>query len=150
TARSGGGIATREGTLAVHQTKVSDNIGFDNGGGIATAEGLAAVDDSLVGTNTTFGNGGGVAARRADLIVRGTRIVRNAASGPDSVGGGIALDVGKLVLSRSTVTGNEAVKEPGGIFATQVRSEVDDETVIIGNRPTNCEGGPTEIPNCFG
>lgn len=150
TARSGGGIATREGELAVRHTKVSDNIGFDNGGGIATIEGSAAIDDSQIGTNTTFGNGGGVAARKADLNIRDTRIVRNAAAGPDTVGGGIALDGGKLSLSRSTVTENEAVDRPGGIFASQARSEVDDETVIIRNRPTNCEGSPVEIPNCFG
>lgn len=150
TARSGGGIAIREGTLAVRHVKISDNIGLSNGGGIATAEGLVVIDDSLIKANTTFGGGGGVAARKASLIVRGTEIVRNDAVGPESVGGGIALDVGKLTLSRSTVTENEATNEPGGVFANNAQVTVDEETVISKNRPTNCEGSPTEIPNCFG
>lgn len=150
TARFGGGIAAKEGTLAVRHAKISDNIGLTHAGGIAAAGGVVAVDDSLIKANTTFGNGGGIAAQKANLIVRGTEIVRNDAVGPDSVGGGIAVDRGKLSLFDSEVSENEATNEPGGIFANKAEVKVDEETVIIKNQPTNCEGSPEEIPNCFG
>lgn len=150
TATFGGGLSSKEGTLTVRHLKINGNIGLGDGGGIATAGGLAVIDDSLVKGNTTFGNGGGVLAQRANLIVRGTEITRNDAVGPESVGGGIALEEGKLALFDSRVTENEATNAPGGIFAADAEVEVDERTVIIANRPTNCEGSPAEIPNCFG
>lgn len=150
TAKTGGGILNEDATLTLRHLTVSDNVGLRDGGGISTAKGLLVVDDSEIKANTTFGNGGGVAARESNVIIRKTKITDNDASGSGSVGGGIFAEKGKLVLFRTRVTENDATDEPGGVFAKQVKVEVDEETVIIRNRPTNCEGSPEEIPNCFG
>jgi hypothetical protein len=48
------------------------------------------------------------------------------------------------------VTDNFSTKPPGGIFTNNNQVTVDNESVIIKNRPTNCVGSAIPVPNCFG
>ncbi|MGW5365168.1 hypothetical protein [Actinopolymorpha pittospori] len=154
-----GGIGNFGGTLYVQRAVVRHNTAPNDGGGIGNFGALAVVDDSKVNENTTQGLGGGVANDTADIVLRRTEINKNRAIGPDSQGGGIAnfttdaVDPPGIVsLTKSRVIENFATNPPGGVFSENNEVAVDDDSVIIKNRPTNCKGNPpgVVIPNCFG
>ena len=45
---------------------------------------------------------------------------------------------------------NFSTLPPGGVFNYGGKVNVDDKSAIKGNRPTNCLGSPSPVPNCFG
>jgi hypothetical protein len=73
------------------------------------------------------------------------------AVGPTSKGGGIVNDGGgSLALTDTRVTENSSTNPPGGVFTNNNKVTVDNESVIVKNRPTNCDGSAFPVPNCFG
>ncbi|MGW5365169.1 hypothetical protein [Actinopolymorpha pittospori] len=152
----GGGIGYFGGTLYVQRTYVRHNTADGDGGGIANFGGQAVVDDSKINENTSRISGGGVANGHTEIVLRRTEINKNRAIGETSLGGGIAnftdplQPPGRVSLTKSRVIENFATNPPGGIFSENNQVTVDDDSLIIKNRPTNCHGNPVEIPNCFG
>ncbi|MBE1610244.1 right-handed parallel beta-helix repeat-containing protein [Actinopolymorpha pittospori] len=171
---AGGGIGNFGATLYVQHTNLRHNTADSDGGGISNVSGLAVVEDSKVNDNTSRAFGGGIANSvveivplhtgrnlagiandDAEVVVRRTEINKNRAvgAGADSQGGGIAnFNHASVSLTRSEVIENLTTNPPGGIFSRVSQVTVDDDSVIIKNRPTNCQGNPpgVVIPNCFG
>ncbi|MFC8849757.1 MULTISPECIES: hypothetical protein [unclassified Micromonospora] len=149
TAGAGGGIANSDAVLVLRGLVVEGNTASGNGGGISSVQGLLPMDDSVVTGNHARGNGGGIFADRSNLLVRTSEVSGNAAAGAKSTGGGIHTIAGQLSLFKSKVVGNSSTLPPGGIFADRARVRIDDASVIIENRPTNCVGSKVTIAHCF-
>ncbi|MEV4490776.1 hypothetical protein AB0K04_11740 [Micromonospora coxensis] len=149
TAQNGGGIANSDAVIVLRGMKIRDNTATVNGGGISSFQGLLPIDDSVVAGNTARGHGGGIYAEKSNLLVRTTDVNRNHAVGNLSKAGGIYVTLGKLSIFKSSIFENTAVLKPGGVFAARAGVRVDDETDIVANTPTNCEGSAVPIAHCF-
>jgi hypothetical protein len=148
-AATGAGLSNRDATLTLRDLTVEGNESVGDGGGVSTVQGLLTVDDSTIEANTAPGAGGGIYAERSNLVVRYSKVAHNRADGRYSVGGGIVVRYGQASLFRSRVVDNKSTRAPGGLAVEQARVEVDDETVIVGNRPTNCRTDQATVGNCF-
>ncbi len=129
-------------------TIVRHNSSGDSGGGINNS-GKLVVDNSRINENTTSEDGGGLynTSTSAQTVLRHTEVDLNKAIGTSSQAGGIDNVSGTLSLLATSVAENLSVNEPGGIRTNNSNVDVDDESEIIRNRPTNCLGS---VPNCFG
>jgi predicted outer membrane repeat protein len=146
---SGGGIRNF-GQLFLWDTTVRRNLAHSPGGGIVNSGELTA-DNSKIDENTAGVSGGGLfnfSAGTASL--RGSEITMNKAVGPNATAGGISNLVGSVALTDTRVTKNVSTTEPGGVLNNSGTVTVDDESTIIKNRPTNCEGSNPSVPGCFG
>ncbi|QOC91457.1 right-handed parallel beta-helix repeat-containing protein [Micromonospora craniellae] len=148
-AETGGGLANSDAVLVLRQMTIRDNLARVAGGGISTVQGLLPLDDSVVRDNTTRGNGGGIYAEKSNLLVRGSDVEDNAAVGPASRGAGLFVTAGTGSLYRSQVTGNRATGDVGGVQVERAQLKIDDETVVIENNPTNCDGSRPPVAHCF-
>lgn len=54
-----------------------------------------------------------------------------------------------MAIYTSKVTHNASTLKPGGIFGMHAQVKIDDESVVVENEPTNCEGSPVPIAHCF-
>ncbi|MEW2378874.1 hypothetical protein AB0883_22635 [Micromonospora sp. NPDC047812] len=149
TAQTGGGIANSDALIFLRGLEVRDNTATGNGGGISTFQGLVPLDDSVVSGNTARGSGGGIHVQKSNLLLRRSEVDRNHAVGAASTGGGVFASLGQVSLYASRIAGNVAIVKPGGLFVDKARVKVDDETDIIDNEPTNCEGSRVPVANCF-
>jgi hypothetical protein len=122
----GGGILN-VGTMIVERSTVSGNLADSTddarGGGLHTFLGASRLTilDSTIAGNEARGQrlsfGGGVGTTDfAPVVIRRSTISGNEASGGAGNGGGIHAATG-LVLTDSTVTGNEATQQHGGVSA---------------------------------
>ena len=130
----GGGIAISSasnpaGVLTITRCEIAENvgglaIGGGQGGGILNIQSTVTIFDSTIRDNTALNTtGGGIMnidnqsrpSPPAALSVIRSTIVGNVAGDPartsinEGVGGGIYNNGGRLVLTNSTVTGNEAI-----------------------------------------
>jgi predicted outer membrane repeat protein len=112
----GGGIL---GNVTLDHSTVARNVAGDMGGGIAARGGQITLRNSLVATNVAKNGGGGIANTPLTGLVSLTasRVIGNVASDPTADGGGILVNVAPLTLSRSTVRGNRAGENGGGIYS---------------------------------
>jgi len=140
TARVGGGLANDDATLDLRNLDVRHNTATVDGGGISTVRGVLVLNNSTVTGNTTRGDGSGLYTVRSNTSVRWSEVNRNTAVGPESKGA-IYAEAGRLNLVDSRIVDNSATKAPGGLFARDTSLNRDPDTVIAGNRPTDC--GPT-------
>ncbi len=148
-AEVGGGLANSDAVLVLRQLTVRDNVATVSGGGISTVQGLLPLDDSVISGNTTRGKGGGIYAEKSNLLVRTSDVEGNEAVGEQSLGGGLHVTAGSTSLYKSRVTGNRSTVKAGGIHAERAQVRVDDETMVIENGPTNCEGSKVPVTHCF-
>ena len=114
---SGGGV-TADGlgeVLNVVDSTIRDNVASFSGGGGIDAGGQLSVTDSVVRDNTSGGSGGGVDVGGTATITRST-IRDNETTGGLGNGGGISGN--GLTIDRSTVSGNTAKTQGGGVFGT--------------------------------
>ncbi|RLP99697.1 right-handed parallel beta-helix repeat-containing protein [Micromonospora sp. CV4] len=149
TAQIGGGAANSDAVLVMRKMTIRGNTSTVNGGGISTVQGLLPLDDSVVDGNTTHGLGAGIYAAKSNLLVRGSDVTANEAVGAASKGGGIYALQGSAAIYTSKVTRNAATLKPGGIFGEHAQVKIDDESVVVENEPTNCEGSAVPIAHCF-
>ncbi|MGW5360187.1 hypothetical protein [Actinopolymorpha pittospori] len=147
----GGGIFSQASVLYLRQTTVGHNFSADTGGGVFNSDGRLIADRSRINENITLGNGGGVGNDSSgEAVIRDSEINRNRAIGVNSVAGGVSNVLSDLTLTRSTIVENFSTFEPGGVLNIAGTVLVDDDSTIIKNRPTNCVGTTTAVPNCFG
>ncbi|WP_327415778.1 hypothetical protein [Streptomyces sp. NBC_01233] len=106
------------GTLTLKGLTVTGGRTDENGAGIANA-GTLRLEDSKVAGNQTGGNGGGISNEGGDVTLVDTEILTNVATSPtDDPGDGGGLSnsaTGTLTLRKSTVAGNTADENGGGI-----------------------------------
>ncbi|SCL15432.1 hypothetical protein GA0070616_0727 [Micromonospora nigra] len=175
----GGGLLDIEGNTTVAYSKITDNMAVLAGGGVAAAGDDSTIELSHVevARNTTVGVGGGIALAFGAIaniehskvddnkagffgagVFNGTgaatfrhsQINGNRAVGPLGSGGGIFNVFGEIDLQKTKVAYNFATLPPGGVFNFGGVVDVDDKSAITANKPTNCQGSPTPVPNCFG
>jgi hypothetical protein len=175
----GGGVLDIEGNTTVRYSKVTGNTALLAGAGVTAAgdDSTLELAHAEIAKNTTAGVGGGLALGfRAIANVEETKIVENKAGffgggvfngtgeatfrhseisgnravGPLGVGGGIFTVAGVIDLEKTKVAYNFATLAPGGVFSFIGVVNVDDKSAITANKPTNCAGTFTPIPNCFG
>ncbi|MFV2101242.1 hypothetical protein [Micromonospora sp. LOL_024] len=175
----GGGLLDIDGDTTVKHSKITSNTAVLAGAGVTAAGDDSTVELAHVevAKNTTVGVGGGIALGfRAIANVEETKIVENKAGffgagvfnvsgaatfrkseisgnravGPLGVGGGIFTVAGVIDLEKTRVAHNFATLAPGGVFSFIGVVNVDDESAITANKPTNCTGTFTAITNCFG
>ncbi|WP_018720143.1 right-handed parallel beta-helix repeat-containing protein [Salinispora fenicalii] len=148
-AETGGGIANSDALIYLRGMQVRDNIATGDGGGISTFQGLVPLDDSVVVGNTAHGSGGGIHATKSNLLVRDSKVRNNHAVEEKSIGGGIAVSMGRVALYRSQVVENQSTLPAGGLNVDKAQATVDSKSVIVKNEPTNCLGSTSPVPNCF-
>ncbi|MFJ6756975.1 hypothetical protein ACIQNK_18370 [Streptomyces sp. NPDC091273] len=106
------------GTLTLKGLTVTGGRTDGNGAGIANA-GTLRLEDSKVAGNQTGGNGGGISNEGGDVTLVDTEILTNVATSATEVpgnGGGLSNSAtGTLTLHKSTVAGNTADENGGGI-----------------------------------
>ncbi|MGW5366286.1 hypothetical protein [Actinopolymorpha pittospori] len=148
----GGGLTNLGGgQLYARRVDISHNTATDDGGGVAIIDGTTVIDRSKINENNALtGMAGGVFDVMGELVLRHSEVNQNRAFGPGGQAGGIVNIDGDVTLSGTHVVENAATMAPGGIFSNNDAFAVDDDSTIIKNRPTNCEGSPNDVPNCFG
>ncbi len=111
--------------LNVNSCTISDSSStYGDGGGISASNGQLNISNSLISGNTaTDGCGGGLfVGTNARLTITDSTILGNQATGTIGHGGGICL-LGPITrststISNTTITGNSALYDGGGIYST--------------------------------
>lgn len=167
TADEGGGIINWSENLTLDQVVVTGNTATNQGGGLQVFAGSntpplpfsVTIRDSVLSGNTA-GGGGGIGLYldslegRATVLIQGSVISDNDASGVESAnGGGIFIPKlqGDVTIERSTISGNDAEGNGGGIaggFFYAGSSLTVRETTISGN--TAVDGGGIDVESLYG
>ncbi|MEG3633955.1 hypothetical protein [Micromonospora palythoicola] len=150
---AGGGVtaAGDDSTLELAHVEVAKNTTVGVGGGLALGFGaIANVEESKIVENKAGFFGGGVFNGTGEATFRHSEISGNRAVGPLGIGGGIFTVSGVIDLEKTKVAHNFATLTAGGVFSFIGVVNVDDKSAITANKPTNCAGTVTAIPNCFG
>ncbi|MBQ1025813.1 hypothetical protein [Micromonospora sp. C95] len=150
---AGGGVtaAGDDSTLELAHVEVAKNTTVGVGGGLALGfRAIANVEETKIVENKAGFFGGGVFNGTGEATFRHSEISGNRAVGPLGVGGGIFTVAGVIDLEKTKVAHNFATLTAGGVFSFLGEVNVDDKSAITANKPTNCAGTFTPIPNCFG
>ena len=137
------------------------------GGGIAwsvdqdepTDERTATITDSTVAGNTRTGPGGGLVvgivelsddAPTAQIVLTGSTVSANSATGADGRGGGIYAVTGEVHVTNSTLSGNAAAVAGGGVYTSTGDVFLRHATVVGNSAPTGANIGTGEDLDSFG
>ena len=137
----GGGLASISGTATLNNSTVTGNTTTFGGGGIFSADSnTLIITDSVISNNTSRWDGGGISSLASSLNLNNTIVTGNVTTAPfdvdcrSCVGGGIRIDGGTAILTDSTITGNSAGNEGGGLAAFFGRASISlINTSITGN-----------------
>ncbi len=121
----GGGIYSFGYTNLFH-AKLYDNVANGDGlGGAIYANGGVILDDSAIYDNVALG-GGGIATRTGKVTISRSSITDNQAD----TGGGLLLNSnGVVTVLDSTIAGNTATTSAGGLFVNAPQAVVDNSTI---------------------
>jgi len=161
---AGAGGLNNGGVATLRRCTVSGNVlsagprNPGSGGGIDNGGTLTLIDSTVSGNRisaSTFGppvdaDGGGIYSAGGSVTVIDSTISDNSVSAYPTMafGGGIDVTQGTLLLRGSTVTGNSALADGGGIEAS-IAAAVAVSTRFSGNTPDNC--GPRHlVVGCHG
>jgi len=117
TGNEGGGITNR-GTLTIERCIISNNETKHDGGGIYNSDGTLTVRDTTISDNIADYLGGGINNNDGMLTIENCTISNNKVVRLDSdegAGGGIFSYQGFSIIN-STISGNQAVGDGGGIY----------------------------------
>ncbi|BDI19224.1 hypothetical protein ANSO36C_50260 [Nostoc cf. commune SO-36] len=117
TATSSGGGINNTGILSLTESSVSENTATSKGGGIYS-EGILSLTKSSVSDNTATSIGGGIYSD-GDLKLTNSAISNNTSiygAGIYNGGDEIPFNYGTAALTNSTVSGNQALEDGGGIY----------------------------------
>jgi len=141
---NGGGINAADAALVIlDSTSIASNTAANVGGGIAAFDSTVVVRNaSSVATNgagsqvdTTLG-GGGIFAQDTLLRILDSVVSGNVATGADSVGGGIAVEGGRLLARDSDLLANIAAQKGGGVYVGSAIATFRD-SVVGGGGPSD-------------
>jgi hypothetical protein len=128
------------GTLMLIESTIDNNTA-DQGGGLAIIAGTVVIDRSSVSGNTAENGGGLFLNGTPTVMIHGTTINGNSASGS---GGGISVwnAVTLTIDSNSTISGNTVDHAGGGLWSIGIRADVTvSDTVIEANSAGRLAGG---------
>lgn len=134
---AGGGIKAANANLVVRDAAVTGNRATSVGGGIGCTTGTPEVKvvRTVVARNTALGVGGGILTPLGSILtVRDSTVRRNIAT---ASGGGI--NVPTAILTNSTVSGNRAGVQGGGIWAGSAVTLTN--STVSGNTASDVGGG---------
>lgn len=112
----GGGILSF-GSLTLNNVVVTGNEAY-NGGGIAADGGTMVVNNSTICHNSTTGNSGAGIISMVSITLTNTTISDNRTTGPDRVGGGLAVFAGVVTMINCTISNNSATGYGGGLYVS--------------------------------
>ena len=118
---------------------------LNNDGGAILNFGAVTLTGSHLSGNTAGGLGGAVYSTGAAAAATFTS--STIGSNTADQGAGIASVAGALTITSSSVTGNAATADPGGIYFDTGTATLNTSTVTA-NTPTNCAGSPSPVPGC--
>ncbi len=134
-ARAGGGIWSRFGSLVVENTEIINNFAGNRGGGVYARNGPVFITNTTISGNTanrSSESGGGINSHGADLNVTNSTISNNQVR-TDNAGGIFMKLGGELTLLNTTVLNNEGV---GIDTSGQVNLS---NSLIAGHDAGNCD-----------
>ncbi|MDX6330407.1 MAG: hypothetical protein QOI83_2790 [Streptomycetaceae bacterium] len=144
-AAEGGGIYNT-GTGTIDSSSVQNNTA-GTGGGVYNFPGATlTVKSSTIGGNTAADQGGGI-GNFGTLNINSSALSANKVTAAGSQGGGLYNDLGTATLTNSSVAGNSAVLEAGGIFENPGSTVNLVTSSVAGNTPNNCRP-PGAVPGC--
>jgi hypothetical protein len=143
-----GGIGSIGGTVTIHKSVIAGNTSRVAGGGISIGPGSAGlantliitnsrISDNTTGTSTTNSRGGGIISG-GKLIISKSTISGNVSSGGRGVGGGIS-GLETWEITDSSIYGNAASDFGGGIENAGATGVIVNSTVS--NNTSNSGGG---------
>ncbi len=118
---AGGGIKVDRAALTLNRVAVVKNAASVGGGGIDILSSDVEINASRIHDNNVVGFGGGLSIMNSRVDINDSAITKNINSGQTIIfGGGIfnsASDGGDyLNITRSTISGNRALRDGGGIY----------------------------------
>ena len=146
TGGGGGGVTISGGNGSLTRVEVTDNDASSTGGGggmTVAGTPTVAISDSLFSGNTTAGSGGGAyIGDTANVTIERCTLsgnVSNATVSPGG-GGGIFFSNSSLTLTNSTVSGNSAKADGGGLFSYMPGSSAMLTAVTIASNTPDSDG----------
>lgn len=111
-----GNVTVSNGSSVSHNESFNDSTGSAGGGGITITLGVVSISASKISHNKTKGMySGGIVSLVGDVLVtNGSKICSNSNRGP---GGGIATNVGSVIIDSSTICRNVGASLGGGIVS---------------------------------
>ncbi len=131
-ASEGGGISALSGAVILVNSVVSGNDAY-SGGGIATKSGSITLANSTVtGNHSGYGHtyGGGLYSDSGTITLADSSVSQN----QSGYGGGICTVSGAVILTNSTLNGNEATYGVGGGISTRSGAIALTNSTLNGNR----------------
>jgi hypothetical protein len=132
----GGGIGNGE-NLSLSASVITGNAASSNGGGLSNRNAHGSMNLNAVTVNGNAATYGGGISNVGNLIIAGSTISDNDATGFFGGGGGISNQYGEVTVNVSTISGNSAATSGGGIYGlggdlTVLGSTVSDNMAIYG------------------
>lgn len=138
--QGGGGLfqeAGATGNLTVTRGTITDNTATGaagSGGGILNDQGTVQVSGTTIARNTSVRAGGGIEANIGSTTVDRSSLNKNTTgSGPGNGGGLHLTGAGDVKVLGSTVRGNTATAEGGGLWNSATGTFLVDSTTVSGN-----------------
>ena len=131
----GAGFYSAEGAVSIINAEIKSNIASNNGGAFYSKSG-ATISASTIQQNQAYNFGGAFYIESGETTVDGNSVI----SGNSAKVGGAAYVLGKLNLDASTITGNTAATNGGGIFANGGLCRLTNG-MIVDNNNANYGGG---------
>jgi hypothetical protein len=132
---TGGGIhnGTFDLPLTIINSTISDNISDEGGGGVYNDGNLTLTGSTVSGNTVTAGSviGGGIYQFSGNMVIEGSTISGNSVTGFGySSGGGIMLQCCLATIKNSTISGNSAYVDGGGLLVSR---DVDLDPLVLNN-----------------
>lgn len=133
-AQDGGGIYN-SGALWSDGVEVQGNQG-DNGGGLYQRQGNLTVSDSHLVSNAVNGDGGGISYDGNSLTLDASTVHVNSGAG----GGGMSVFAAGADVANTTISGNQADQDGGGILVVTVLAEARLANVTVADNTADSDG----------
>jgi len=149
----GGGIKVYEGTLTLNRVAVVDNAASVGGGGIDILWSDVEINASTIDGNSVVGFGGGLSIMNSSVDINDSAITNNVHDAQTIIfAGGIfnssTGDGNYLNITRSTISGNSAYRDGGGIYHQMGELKIVNST-ISGNTARRWGGGLFNADSLF-
>ena len=153
----GAGLENDMGTVTVTNSSISRNAAsgsFAHGGGILNAGTLTVTNSTISGNaaNASYGTGGGIYNLEGSATLTNSTISGNSANGSYASGGGV-FNASTLTLTDSTLAGNAADYQGGGIYNLEGAATLASSTVsgnLAGSESNAGVGGGIYSVSAYG